>query len=240
MQQITNQRIAYLDTMRVVATFGVIALHVFCTDYHSTIGSYNWFVAVIVDTLVRWSVPLFVMISGALFLQPSKEVSYRTLLKKQIPRLFIAYVFWGIVYGLIMTARSKMSSCDFKLEAVIPHFHLWQHTHLGIGLTSDTTQRQTINQYLHAQTLGSLCGDAVGVAAACVENHIHRLSPHLRLNHQMQTISHRTALHREAVFAFRGLYHYWLSLCQSIHPPLEGFECSSLRRGSLNQCCEVS
>lgn len=125
MQQITNQRIAYLDTMRVVATFGVIALHVFCTDYHSTIGSYNWFVAVIVDTLVRWSVPLFVMISGALFLQPSKEVSYRTLLKKQIPRLFIAYVFWGIVYGLIMTARSKMSSCDFKLEAVIPHFHLW-------------------------------------------------------------------------------------------------------------------
>lgn len=125
MQQIPNQRITYLDAMRIVATFGVITLHVFCMDYHSTIGSYNWFVAVIVDTLVRWSVPIFVMISGALFLQPSKDVSYRTLLRKQYPRLLIAYIFWTIVYGIIMIVKYTMFDGDFKLEAVIPHFHLW-------------------------------------------------------------------------------------------------------------------
>ena len=89
-----TSRIPYLDFLRLLATIGVISLHVFATDFNGTIQQYDWYVALIGDSLVRWSVPIFVMISGTLFLNPDKQVSLRSILTKRISRLLIAYVFW--------------------------------------------------------------------------------------------------------------------------------------------------
>jgi surface polysaccharide O-acyltransferase-like enzyme len=44
-------------------------------------------------------VPLFVMLSGALLLQPSKvNESIRVFLKKRLSRIGIAFVFWSVIY----------------------------------------------------------------------------------------------------------------------------------------------
>lgn len=125
MQQNVSNRVVYLDVIRTVATFGVIALHVFCTEYHSSFGTYNWYVSVVGDSLVRWSVPLFVMISGALFLQPAKIVSYRILLKKYIPRLLLAYVFWSVAYSTMSFIINIINGTELRMELLTPHFHLW-------------------------------------------------------------------------------------------------------------------
>lgn len=121
----TPDRVAYLDVIRIMATLGVIALHVYCTDYQAAVGTYNWFVSVIGDGLVRWSVPLFVMISGALFLQPAKEVTYRLLLKKYIPRLLLAYVFWSLAYSATKGMVYCIDGREFQIGILVPHFHLW-------------------------------------------------------------------------------------------------------------------
>jgi surface polysaccharide O-acyltransferase-like enzyme len=124
-KEVVNNRVIYLDVIRIVATFGVIALHVFATEYYSVVGSLNWFISVIGDSLVRWSVPLFVMLSGALFLQPTKEISYTILFKKYIPRLLLTYAFWSLSYSAIRTTRHLILGQKLELSLLFPHFHLW-------------------------------------------------------------------------------------------------------------------
>lgn len=124
-KEVANNRVIYLDVIRIVATFGVISLHVFCREYHSAVGSYNWFIAVIGDSLVRWCVPLFVMISGALFLQPTKEISYFMLFKKYIYRLLLAYASWSVIYSAIMMIICIIGGGKMSLGLLSPHFHLW-------------------------------------------------------------------------------------------------------------------
>ena len=43
-------RVLYLDVLRVLATFGVIFLHVGGTDYHLPVMQYGWIIAVVDDS----------------------------------------------------------------------------------------------------------------------------------------------------------------------------------------------
>lgn len=126
-QSITIERVAYLDMLRVIATFGVIFLHVAGTDYNIPIMQYDWYVAVIGDSLVRWSVPVFVMISGALFLNPLKVITVQSILRKYVPRLLLAYLFWYIVYVIkdLLIISYYNSSFSFEWTFLTPEFHLW-------------------------------------------------------------------------------------------------------------------
>lgn len=105
----------------------MIFLHVSGTGYKVSVGSYNWYVSAIGDSLVQWSVPIFVMISGALFLNPLKEITTKELYNKYVKRLLIAYIFWWIFYGCISIAIASLSahSFVFKTSFFEPHFHLW-------------------------------------------------------------------------------------------------------------------
>lgn len=115
----------YVDLIKIIATLGVIAIHVFATGFSTNVGSCNWFVSVIGDCSVRWCVPLFVMVSGVLFLQPTKEVSYGILLKKYIPRLGLAYIFWAFVYCACNAVRFIMLGRELSLNLLVHVFHLW-------------------------------------------------------------------------------------------------------------------
>ena len=75
----SKNRIVYADLLRIIATFAVIVLHVSVSKwYESPIREYNWQMFNIYDSLVRWSVPVFVMISGMFFLNPNKEIDFLT------------------------------------------------------------------------------------------------------------------------------------------------------------------
>lgn len=121
MQQNSNQRIVYLDLLRIFATFAVIFLHVCRSGMLALSLSRNWCVEVVGDSLVRWCVPMFVMISGALFLVPSKKVTYHEILTIRLTRLLIAYFFWTIVYYFVFWYHG-----EFSIRALLlSHFHLW-------------------------------------------------------------------------------------------------------------------
>lgn len=105
----------------------MIILHVTGVGYNLPMGTYNWYVALFGNSLVQWSVVVFVMISGALFLNPDKQFTTKDIYHKYIKRLLIAYLFWWIVYGCISLAVASISahSVVFKTNYLIPHFHLW-------------------------------------------------------------------------------------------------------------------
>lgn len=122
-----TERKNYLDILKVIATFGVIFLHVFARCIKGPLNTYNWYVSVVGDSLVRWSVPIFVMISGALFLNPIKDLSTNIVINKYVKRLLMAYVFWYFFYCSFNFVRSYFSSSSLVIDYNLlePEFHLW-------------------------------------------------------------------------------------------------------------------
>ncbi len=64
-----GQRETYFDCLRIMATFAVMVLHKTAQNWYTVeAGTFEWKVFCFYDACVRWSVPIFVMISGALFI----------------------------------------------------------------------------------------------------------------------------------------------------------------------------
>lgn len=121
-----NNRIVYFDYLRIIAIFAVIVLHIAGHNWHGTdVNSFEWQMINIYDSIVRWGVPVFVMISGALFL--GKDISIKTLYKKYIFRIFISLFFWSTLYALwnSFVIEKSYSIKELIKEILFGHYHLW-------------------------------------------------------------------------------------------------------------------
>ena len=105
---------AWYDNLRVIATIGVIFIHV-SSDYvpsSGTISDYTFWIGNIFDSFSRFSVPIFVMLSGALLL-PKNEL-LDIYLKKRIVRLIFPFLFWSCLY--IIYSFAYGDNADLKLS----------------------------------------------------------------------------------------------------------------------------
>ena len=69
-----------IDLIKVIAIFGVLVIHVDAGVLtQEQIGSFEWICGRVWGSLVRGSVPLFLMTSGALMLNPRKELALKKL-----------------------------------------------------------------------------------------------------------------------------------------------------------------
>lgn len=123
----------WLDNSRIVAIFGVVFLHTANVIIDgSSIGSEYWWIRNFCDTFGRWCVPVFVMVSGALLLDPNKKEDLETFYKKRISRILAPIVFWSLfflLWGMLkgMIKGSPLSLADL-LELLIsgtPYYHMW-------------------------------------------------------------------------------------------------------------------
>lgn len=90
-----DDRVFYLDLIKMVSMFFVLLIHMFLfvlTTGQYSVGSNYWMFANIVDSRARPSVPLFVMVSGALFLDPNKMIETNSIWRRRIPKFVIAYI----------------------------------------------------------------------------------------------------------------------------------------------------
>ena len=82
-----QNRAYYLDVLRIIATLAVIMLHVSAQNWDTVdVHSFAWHVFNFFDSLVRWAVPVFIMISGAVFLDNDRPLSIQKLYRKNILR----------------------------------------------------------------------------------------------------------------------------------------------------------
>ena len=129
-----KQRILYLDFLRIAAIFGVVVIHT-CTVPWRTLSpsDLDWQIINVYNSLVRFCVPVFVMISGAMFLDPGRDIRPRRLFTHNILRVVTAFLFWSIAYaglsfglnvlnGLPITVRSIV---NLTKDVVTGHYHLW-------------------------------------------------------------------------------------------------------------------
>ena len=127
------KRIYYLDILKVIACLSVILIH---TSDHvflrSSPNQFSWQVMNFFVSFARISVPIFVMISGALFLNPDRpKIDLKRLYSKNILRLLVAYLFWIVFYAgynfYMAHGGIKLENMGQILSDAImnPMYHLW-------------------------------------------------------------------------------------------------------------------
>ena len=88
----------WISNSRVLATVCVVLLHVASSVLYkyNQVPNSHWWIGNVYDSFVRFSVPLFLMITGALLL--GRQHDYPIFLKKKVLRIFLPFVFWTTIY----------------------------------------------------------------------------------------------------------------------------------------------
>ncbi len=129
MARTIDGRLAYADLLRVLATIAVVILHVSgAWLYQATPGTSAFTVLCTYDSLTRWCVPMFVMLSGAFLLDPQKSVTLRTIFLRYILRVLIALLVWGTLYALYDYGHESWHFSWAGIKRALTHV-LWTDTH---------------------------------------------------------------------------------------------------------------
>lgn len=102
----------FLDKLRIAATCAVVLLHTVTGVMDTTdMSGYPMerVLFLILMDWITWCVPVFVLISGYLFLDPARDISFKRMLTKYCRRIFLALVLFGVPYAcmeLVMQQRS--------------------------------------------------------------------------------------------------------------------------------------
>lgn len=97
-QSKSMQRIKYYDTLRFLAIFGVIILHVF-QSFPSDTLLLN-FKIISLSEIFKFAVPVFLMISGALLL--GRDIELTDFFKRRFTRLTYPFILYLIIYAVIL------------------------------------------------------------------------------------------------------------------------------------------
>lgn len=90
-----------LDFLRVAAMFAVIGIHCLTAIIVKRYpDSDEWLIANTLDSFMRWCVPVFVMISGALLIKSSTFTHAKQFYKKRASRLLLPLFAWPLLYWL--------------------------------------------------------------------------------------------------------------------------------------------
>ena len=149
-----------MDLIRAFAIVLVIMLHaatepVTIADQMSPEGVTLWWTTNIYDSLARPAVPLFVMLSGALLLQPSKlGDSLSVFFKKRVNRIALPFLFWGVAYfAWRFFVHGEALTADSIVQGVLtgPYVHFW-FFYLLVGLYLITPVLRVVVAYLDRKT----------------------------------------------------------------------------------------
>ena len=123
-------RVYYFDILRIVAILAVILLHVSGSHFRTVdIHSDDWHAFNVYESVSRFGVALFTMISGALFLSGTKTIG--RILKKNVVRIAVAFFVWSAIYLLVLNEVWSVPTVVRKLFC--GHFHMW-YLYAIIGL----------------------------------------------------------------------------------------------------------
>ncbi len=111
------------DLLRIAASFAVIVLHVSSDGWSGTeILSPEWHTFNVFGSIAWWAVPVFVMVSGALFLGGDRPI--KRIWRKNIFRIVLAFFAWSAVYAL--AERTPGTPLIMMLRAILRgKSHMW-------------------------------------------------------------------------------------------------------------------
>jgi surface polysaccharide O-acyltransferase-like enzyme len=91
-------RIEWIELLRFVSIISVVIIHSLGGFKGSLVGSETWWIFNVINSLTHFSVPVFVMISGALLLK--NEINLNSFLKRRFSRVLYPFLFWSFILFL--------------------------------------------------------------------------------------------------------------------------------------------
>ena len=136
-----QNRVIYIDCLRISMLFLMMLLHVAGSQWSIiSVHTKEWLIFNSYDSIVRFSVPVFIMISGVFFLDTNKLLTIKKMFSKYILRILIALIFWSTAYALYTQFISIIKYQTFSLQQFVEdiiygHYHLWfLYTLIGLYL----------------------------------------------------------------------------------------------------------
>lgn len=121
----------FIHYLRIIAAFSIVLIHT-AADLSFRFGqipSSKWWAANLISSATHWAVPMFIMISGYLLLQPVKTSNYKKFYLNRIKRLGIpllaSILFYAVYYHF---TRPDPLSFSFVVKRLIfdqPYEHLF-------------------------------------------------------------------------------------------------------------------
>ena len=89
-------------------------------------GSSGWWLYVWTNGLTRWVVPVFVMLSGALLLDPLRREPLGAFYKKRLSRIAIPTIAWSVLYIAVNLVYHKSTWDVQALNLIrgVPYYHM--------------------------------------------------------------------------------------------------------------------
>ena len=131
-----------VDLIRSVAIIFVILLHAsnepnLNVDFMSPQGVQLWWASDVYGSIARTAVPLFVMLTGALLLQPTKtDESLGVFFRKRWNRIGVPIIFWAIIFYIWdFSVKGQTLTLTSVLQDALagPYVHFW-YVYLLVGL----------------------------------------------------------------------------------------------------------
>lgn len=183
-------RLAYLDRLRIAAAMAVVMIHVSAMRWPDTPpATADWQAMNVFAALSRWCVPVFFMVSGALFLAPGRTDTPARVWRRPIPRLLVMYVFWSAVYAALSAIFQRNFDPVFLLQHLWDgYYHLWYLLALtGVYALVPLLQKiagdpRLVRYFLLLTGVASIAVPTfalVPVGGALVSNLVERVAPFL-------------------------------------------------------------
>ena len=127
-------RVAWADLCRVIAIFGVMVIHACGANFHQygNIPQDVWRITSLLDSLFRCSVPLFVMLSGALLLKPGEYTNLQQIMGR-VGKILFPLLTWNVGFLLYVAHYNKLPINWTTMLTDLPMYHLW-FVYMMIGL----------------------------------------------------------------------------------------------------------
>ena len=128
-----KKREIFLDQLRVAATCAVVMLHtVTGVMDHTDMSVYplEKKVFLVILDLICWCVPVFLIISGYLFLNPERNLNMKKMLTKYCRRILLALFLFGVPYACLeQIAAERRSGVDMvgKAFLMVLRGESWSH-----------------------------------------------------------------------------------------------------------------
>lgn len=135
----TKARLVWPDILKILAIYAVILIHAaapYLILYNDN-GAYDWWAGNLYDSISRWCIPVFVMLSGLFLIDKYSEEAFRGFFARRFSRVFVPFIAWSFIYFIwrIYANREELSFLSFVpmlfMEPI--YYHLW-FMYLLIGL----------------------------------------------------------------------------------------------------------
>ena len=124
-----NGRLLWPDILKIISILGVILIHCSAPMLVSeALGGKNWWLANIYDSMVRWCVPVFFMVSGAFIIEKAGSLSPGQFFLKRSQKIVVPFIIWSALYFLWRIHKGEnlkwLNFPAMLLEEPI-YYHLW-------------------------------------------------------------------------------------------------------------------